>query len=79
MFWPQVFQEYLDTTVQFLPYPDTSSMYTGLRNGDCDAAMSAVELTSSRVRARALAVAACRLTYRLLGRQRARLVARTRA
>lgn len=47
-----MFQEYLDTTVQFLPYPDTSSMYVGLRNGDCDAAMSAVELTSSRVRTR---------------------------
>ena len=40
----------MDSTIMFLPYPDSSSLYTGLRNGDCDAAMSAVELSSSRVR-----------------------------
>ena len=36
------------SAVAFLPYPDTSSLYVGLRNGECDFAASAIELDVSR-------------------------------
>jgi hypothetical protein len=42
--------EMLGVTPAFLPYPDSSSMYVGLRNDECDFAISAVELDASRVR-----------------------------
>ena len=35
-------------SLTFLPYPDTSSLYVGLRNGDCHFAASAIELDVSR-------------------------------
>ena len=35
-------------SLAFLPYPDTSSLYVGLRNGDCHFAASAIELDVSR-------------------------------
>ncbi len=34
--------------VAFLPYPDTASFYVGIRNGDCDFGVSAVELSPAR-------------------------------
>ena len=43
-------QDYLGATVAYVPYPDTSSMYVGLRNGECDMAASAIELDMSRKR-----------------------------
>lgn len=45
-----VLQDYLGAAVAYLPYPDTSSMYVGLRNGECDMAASAIELDAGRKR-----------------------------
>ncbi len=40
--------DYLGLQVVFLPFPDTTSFYVGLRNGICDFAASAVELDPQR-------------------------------
>ena len=41
-------QDYLGAALAYVPYPDTSSMYVGLRNGECDMAVSACELDPAR-------------------------------
>ena len=41
-------RQYLGLTVTFVPYPDVTSFYVGLRNGQCDFAASGVELDPTR-------------------------------
>lgn len=38
----------LDVSVSYYPYPDKSSFYVGIRNGDCDMGVGGVELDPDR-------------------------------
>jgi hypothetical protein len=44
----QVLTQYLGISVTYVPYPDMTSFYVGLRNGNCDFAASGVELDPQR-------------------------------
>ena len=44
----QVVRQYLGLSVTFVPYPDVTSFYVGLRNGRCDFAAAGVELDPTR-------------------------------
>ena len=44
----QVLNDYLGVEVVYVPYPDLTSFYVGLRNGNCDFAVGAVELDPQR-------------------------------
>jgi hypothetical protein len=41
-------RDYLGLQAAFYPYPDTASLYVGLRNGECDFAVSGVEMDPGR-------------------------------
>jgi hypothetical protein len=41
-------RDYLGLEAAFYPYPDTASLYVGLRNGECDFAVSGVEMDPGR-------------------------------
>jgi hypothetical protein len=36
-------RDYLGLEASFYPYPDTASLYVGLRNGECDFAVRCVQ------------------------------------
>ena len=41
-------RDYLGLQTAFFPYPDDASFYVGIRNGECDFGVSAVELDPRR-------------------------------